>query len=44
MESSDLFSHPVDTTDVAYETANEPVSHPIFSGLTESESPESASK
>lgn len=43
MENSDLFSHPVDTTDVAYETVNAPVPHPIFSGLTESDSPQSAS-
>lgn len=43
MENSDLFSHPADTADVAYETANVPVPQPIFSGLTESGSPESAS-
>jgi hypothetical protein len=43
MESSDLFSHPVDTTDVAYETANEPVRHPIFSGRSEYDAAEPAS-
>ncbi|WP_255353531.1 hypothetical protein [Mycobacterium sp. EPa45] len=43
MESSDLFSHPVDKTDVAYETANEPVRHPIFSGRTEYDASEPAS-
>ena len=43
MESSQLFSHPVDSTDYVYEMANGPVRHPIFSGRTDSEPSESAS-
>ncbi len=43
MESSNLFSHPVDSTDYVYEMANGPVRQLIFSGRTDSEPSESAS-
>lgn len=43
MESSDLFSHPADTTDFVYETDAGPVGHPFFSGLAEADPPVPAS-